>query len=98
MHVAFEAPIWLWLLAAALPAVWLAARRASPPPGAGVRRVVALGLRALLVAGLIVALGRPALVRDVPAVSAVALFDVSASISEAGLAQERDIAAALARA
>ena len=95
-RLAFEHPLWLLALLAA-PLFWLIARRslADFPPGQ--LRVQAL-LRTLLLAGVAVALAGPTLRRPARAVSAVAMVDVSDSVSDGALAFADQAVAALGRA
>ena len=94
--LAFERPAWL-LLVLATPLVFVALRFSLADVS---RRQLALQgtLRALVLAGLAVALAGPTLRLPARAVSVVALADVSDSISDAALARERDAFAVLARA
>jgi uncharacterized membrane protein len=94
--LAFERPAWL-LLALATPFVFVALRFSLADFS---RRQLALQgtLRALVLAGLAVALAGPTLRLPARAVSVVALADVSDSVPDAAVARERDAFAALARA
>ena len=62
------------------------------------QRVASAAMRAGLVLLLALALARPALQLDATRISAVLLVDVSASVSDAGLAEARTLVAALQRA
>ncbi|HVR61192.1 MAG TPA: VWA domain-containing protein, partial [Polyangia bacterium] len=91
-----ERPGWLWLLAAA-PALWLVARRSLGDFSARQRALQTL-LRCLVLGGVALALARPSLRRWVADVSLVAAVDVSASVSDSGLAFEQKMIADLERA
>jgi Mg-chelatase subunit ChlD len=77
-------PRWLLLLAT-LPAIWLIRAR-SLTDLSRAQQALSAAVRSLLVAGLVVALARPALTRFETRVSAVYLVDVSDSVSDAQLA------------
>jgi Ca-activated chloride channel family protein len=81
------APAWLWLLALT-PALFLVAF-ASLGDFTRAERVAQAILRTLVLAGLALALAQPTVRRDAGAVSAVALVDVSDSVSEADLSSAR---------
>jgi Ca-activated chloride channel family protein len=84
----------LWLLVLCAPAVWIVDR--SWPVRRGGARFVAAVMRTLVLTGLIAAVARPIGFTDTRAVSAVVLCDVSASVSDSGLEQERGIVRQLA--
>jgi Ca-activated chloride channel family protein len=88
-----EAPRWLWLLAAA-PYLIAAAARSMTDASAG-RRVAQTALRLLFVALGALVLAGPGLRRVETAISAVALVDGSASLSDAQLAEEGHFVEAL---
>ena len=92
----FEHPGWLLSLLVA-PLFWLLARRSLADFSAGQLRLQAL-LRTLVVAGVAIALAGPAIRRPARAVSAVALVDVSDSVSDGALAFANQTVAALSRA
>jgi uncharacterized membrane protein len=94
--LAFEHPGWLLALLA-LPALWLFGRRSLADFSRGQLRVQAL-LRTLVLAGVAVALATPTLRRPARAVSAVALVDVSDSVSDGALAFANQAVSSLARA
>jgi uncharacterized membrane protein len=95
-QLAFERPAWL-LLALATPLVFVVLRFSLADFSR--RQLVVQGvLRALVLAGLALALARPTLRLPARAVSVVALADVSDSIPAEALARERDAFASLARA
>ena len=94
--LAFEHP--LWLLALPLfPLVWLVARRSLADFSLSQLRAQAL-LRALVLAGVALALAGPTLRRPARAVSAVAVVDVSDSVSDGALAFAGQAVAGLTRA
>jgi uncharacterized membrane protein len=95
-HLSFEHPLWLLLLPAA-PLVWLIVRRSLADFARGQLRVQAL-VRALVLAGVVVALAGPTSRRPARAVSAVALVDVSDSVSDTAIAFAGQTVAALTRA
>jgi uncharacterized membrane protein len=95
-HVAFDRPAWLLLLAAA-PALFLVAMR-SLGDFSRAQLVLQAALRTLVLAGVAVALAGPSLRRPAREVSAVALVDVSDSITDAALAHARAAVAELERA
>jgi uncharacterized membrane protein len=96
-RLAFEHPAWLLVLLAA-PLLWLVATRWSLADfPAGQRRLQAL-LRTLVLAGVALTLAGPTLRRPARAISAVALVDVSDSVSDAALAFAGNAVGALARA
>jgi uncharacterized membrane protein len=94
-RLAFEHPAWLLVMLAA-PLLWLAARRSLADFSTGQRRVQTL-VRALVLAGVAIALAGPSVRRPARAVSAVALVDVSDSVSDAALAFAGDAVGRLAR-
>ena len=94
--LAFEHPGWLLALLA-LPALWLFGRRSLADFSRGQLRVQAL-LRTLVLAGVAIALATPTLRRPARAVSAVALVDVSDSVSDGALAFANQAVSSLARA
>ena len=94
--LSFEHPLWLLLLLAA-PALWLFARRSLADFTRAQLRLQAL-LRTLVLAGIAIALAAPTLRRPARAVSAVALVDVSDSVSDGALAFANQAVAALTRA
>ena len=81
------APAWLWLLALT-PALFLVAF-ASLGDFTRAERIAQAILRTLVLAGLALALAQPTVRRDAGAVSAVALVDVSDSVSDADLSSAR---------
>ena len=81
--LAFEHPLALLALPV-VPLVWLMARRSLADFSASQLRAQAL-LRALVLAGVAVALAGPTLRRPARAVSAVVLVDVSDSVSDGAL-------------
>jgi len=95
-HLSFEHPLWLLVLPAA-PLVWLIVRRSLADFARGQLRVQAL-VRALVLAGVVVALAGPTSRRPARAVSAVALVDVSDSVSDTAIAFAGQTVAALTRA
>src|SRR5260370_40890278 len=86
-ELTLEKPAWLLLLAAG-PALWLVARRSLGDFPARQRALQTL-VRLLVLGGVALALARPSLRRPVTDVSVVAAVDVSASVSDGGLAFER---------
>ncbi|HEY5451857.1 MAG TPA: hypothetical protein VIQ54_24050, partial [Polyangia bacterium] len=94
--LSFEHPLWLLALPAA-PLVWLIVRRSLADFARGQLRVQAL-VRALVFAGVVVALAGPMSRRPARAVSAVALVDVSDSVSDGAIAFAGQTVAALTRA
>ena len=94
--LAFEHPLALLALPA-VPLVWLMARRSLADFSASQLRAQGL-LRALVLAGVAVALAGPTLRRQARAVSAVALVDVSDSVSDGALGFASTAVAGLARA
>ncbi len=96
VRLALENPAWLWLLVFCVPVIWIVAV-AWPVERRGIRWTAA-AIRTVLLAGLVVAAARPVRFIDTAAVSAVALFDVSASISEGELTRERQLARQLLNA
>jgi uncharacterized membrane protein len=91
--LAFEHPAWL-LLVLATPALFLVALR-SLADFSRLQLTLQATVRALVLAAVAVALAGPALRRPARAVSAVALVDVSDSISAAALERAADAAARL---
>ena len=94
--LAFEHPLWLLALPL-VPLVWLTARRSLADFSVSQLRAQTL-LRALVLAGVAVALAGPTLRRPALAVSAVALVDVSDSVSDEALGFASAAVAGLARA
>jgi len=95
--LAFERPAWLLLPLVVAPLLWVVARRSLADFPRGQLALQAL-LRALVVAGVAAALAGPTLRRPARAVSAVALVDVSDSVSDEALITARAAVTALARA
>lgn len=95
--LAFERPAWLLLVLAAAPPLFVLARRSLADFPRGQLALQAL-LRTLIVAGVAAALAGPTLRRPARAVSAVALVDVSDSVSDEALAGARAAVTALGRA
>jgi len=95
--LAFERPAWLLLPLVVAPLLWVVARRSLADFPRGQLVVQAL-LRALVVAGVAAALAGPTLRRPARAVSAVALVDVSDSVSDEAMMTARAAVTALARA
>jgi Ca-activated chloride channel homolog len=94
--LAFEHPLALLALPV-VPLVWLMARRSLADFSVSQLRAQAL-LRALVLAGVAVALAGPTLRRPARAVSAVVLVDVSDSVSDGALGFASTAVAGLARA
>jgi Ca-activated chloride channel homolog len=94
VHVVLESPRWLWLLVLCVPAVWIVAW--SWPVRWGAARLTAAILRTLVLTGFIVAASGPIHFTDSRAVSVVVLCDVSASVSDGELEQERRVVQRLA--
>lgn len=93
MRIAFEAPSWLWLTAGLVPVIWIVAL--AWPVGAGLARWSSVAARSVLMSGLVLAAAGPVWVTRDAAVSAVAVMDVSASISDRDLEKERQLLKAL---
>lgn len=93
MQIEFETPWWLWLTAGVVPLVWIAAL--AWPVGAGLARWSSVAARSVLMSGLVIAMAGPTWVTREAAVSAVAVMDVSASISDRDLEKERQLLKAL---
>jgi len=91
----FLHPRWFVLLAVIVPAVWLV-HGAWPAAVRGRRGLRSPVVRTLLLAGLLGALAHPVAVRDQARVSAVALVDVSASVSDRQLERARTLVRGLA--
>jgi uncharacterized membrane protein len=94
--VVLSAPSWLLLLLAAPALFWIGL--ASLGDFSRAQLALQSTLRTLVLAGLALALARPAIRRDASQISAVALVDVSDSISDRNLAEERRLIGALEQA
>src|SRR5436305_7060077 len=90
------APGWLWLLMLA-PALFVVAFASLGDFTRG-ERIAQATLRTLVIGGLALALAQPTIRRDAGAVSAVALVDVSDSISDGDLASARALVRKLEQA
>ena len=90
------APGWLWLLVVA-PALFVVAAASLGDFTRG-ERIAQAALRTLVIGGLAFALAQPAVRRDAGAVSAVALVDVSDSVSDGDLASARALVRKLEQA
>lgn len=77
----FGQPWWLLAVTLVLPLVWLSLRNLAPL--GSTRRVMAIGLRVLVILLLVVLLARPMLVRKSHRVTVLAVMDRSRSIPEA---------------
>jgi Ca-activated chloride channel homolog len=95
-HVAFDRPWWLLLLLAVPALAIVGWRSLGDFPRA--QLMLQAALRSLVLAGVAVALAGPSLRRPARAVSAVALVDVSDSITDAALARARTAVSDLERA
>ncbi|HTA18108.1 MAG TPA: hypothetical protein VK989_02395, partial [Polyangia bacterium] len=93
MTLAFERPAWLLLVLAA-PAIFALASR-SLGDFSRLQLTLQAAARTLVLAGVAVALAGPSLRRPARAISAVAVVDVSDSVSEAALARATGALAAL---
>ncbi|MES1205217.1 MAG: hypothetical protein ABUS79_04695, partial [Pseudomonadota bacterium] len=96
MTLALLNPRWLWLLVICWPAVWIVALATRRQEGRA--PWIAAVIRTALLTGLVIAAARPVRVSDVSAVSAVALLDVSASVSNGELQRAQRLIDALSRA
>jgi Ca-activated chloride channel family protein len=88
-EVVLGAPLWLLALLAT-PAVFMIGRR-SLGDFSRAQLTLQAALRTLALAGVALALARPALRRDATEIAAVALVDVSDSVTDADLDEERRV-------